>query len=372
MMWIAWFLILGFWLIVLLRVERGRKKAHWRLGPDAPLLPLPRLTVVIPARNEAEHIGACVAAVKASDHPDLDVVVFDDASTDGTGAIATAAGARVILGEGGPPPGWKGKPWALQRAMEALGPQEWTLFLDADVRVHPAALSRAHSYAVQEQLDLLSGLGRLVMGSFWEKVIQPSVGGLILAGNDLDKANSQPERAIANGQFILVRTETWRRLGGHGAVKDDILDDIGLARVFTRGGAKVRCLFMRELFSCRMYRSLGELWYGWTKNLYAGIHYRLSTALVLVGVVAFYFLSPYVLFAWALATGASPWIAAWGGLLLFMHLVRARLDLVFDQQLPYGLLQPLGALMLIGLVLDSVRRSRAGSIRWKGRSYSAG
>lgn len=360
-----------FWLGVIVRVERGRADTRWRLTPASPRREsLPSIAVVIPARDEAAHITACVAAVNASDVPGLDVVVFDDASGDGTGDLAAAAGARVVRGDGGPlPEGWKGKPWAIQRAMDHVD-AEWTLFLDADVRVRPEAVSRAVTHALDEGLDFVSLLGKLDMESFWEKVIQPSVGGLILAGNDLGRANDpeHPERAIANGQFILVRTETWRRLGGHALVRDNILDDIGLARAFGKGGAKVRCLFGRELFSCRMYTGFSELWYGWTKNLYAGMNHSVGTVVFLVVFLCFYFLFPYVAaVVWA---GTGPgW--AWLGVLALSHAVRFRMDRIFGQDPRYGLLQGLGAACLVGLLVDSARRSRAGSIRWKGRTYAA-
>lgn len=362
-----------FWLGVAARTGRTKEKNTWRLGPDAPVdVPLPRLVCVVPARNEAAHIGPCVAALRASDHPALDVLVFDDGSTDGTGALAEAAGARVVQGGGGElPEGWKGKPWALQRATRDLD-ADWIVFVDADVRVHPAALSRAHAYAVREGADLLSGFGRLEMGSFWEKVIQPSVGGLILAGNDLDVANdpAKPERAIANGQLILVRRAAYEEVGGHAAVRDDILDDIGLARAFTAAKKRVICLFMRELFSCRMYTSLRELWDGWTKNLYAGLGHRLDRVAFLVGFVFVDFCAPYLALLWGLAGGPREALAWGAGVVLLMAFVRAWLDRIFGQDVKYGLLQPLGAAALIALLVGSAWRSRAGTVTWKGRQYA--
>lgn len=365
--------IAAFWLGVAIKVRAGRKKEGWKLGPDAPVdVPLPHLAVVVPARNEAANIAACVAALRASDHPDLTVWVFDDGSTDDTARLAALAGAKVVQGGGGDlPAGWKGKPWALQRATRGI-PGDWVLFVDADVRVKPGALSRAHAYAIREGVDLLSGFGKLVMDSFWEKVIQPSVGGLILAGNDLDKANdaAQPERAIANGQFILVRRDAYEAVGGHGAVRDDILDDIGLARAFARAGKRSVCLFMRELFSCRMYTSLRELWLGWTKNLYAGMGHRLDRVVFLAGFVLVDFVLPYGLVVAGLVSGSLPMVA-WGlGLVLLIQAVRFWMDGIFDQDRRYGLLQVLGALALVGLLVDSARRSRAGTVQWKGRQYA--
>ncbi len=381
-MLVACALIALFWVAVALKVGRSKAEARWRLAPDAPVLAgLPRLTVVIPARNEATNIAPCLAALRASDHPNFDVLVIDDGSTDGTSGLARAGGARVISGGGEPiPPGWKGKPWALERATrpDALAPTgepaPWLLFLDADVRVHPAALSRAHSRAIADNVAFLSGFGRLEMVGFWEKVIQPSVGGLIIAGNDLDKVND-PDRAdavIANGQFILVRRDAYDTVGRHASVKADILDDVGLARAFVAKGFAIRVLFMRELFSCRMYTSFSELWQGWTKNLYAGMRYSVVVPVVLSQFVLFEFVLPYFLPIVAFVRGDAVGLAASLGVLLLIHAVRLWMDGIFGQDRRFGLLQPLGALLLVGLLLDSVRRSRLGQVSWKGRTYSVG
>ncbi|MFN7146569.1 MAG: glycosyltransferase, partial [Myxococcota bacterium] len=286
--------------------------------------------------------------------------------------LARAAGAEVLRGGDEPlPEGWKGKPWALVRATRDLH-DDWIVFVDADVRVHPAALSRIHTRAIADGVAFLSGFGKLEMGSFWEKVIQPSVGGLIIAGNDLDAVNDpgKPEKIIANGQLILVRRDAYESVGGHAAVKDDILDDVGLAKAFVAKGHAIRILFLRELFSCRMYTNLRELWHGWTKNLYAGMGYRRDRVVFLVGFLLVEMLLPYALVPWGLASGNAE-ILAWGvGLVALIHAVRFYMDRVFGQEALYGLLQPLGATMLIGLLVDSSRRSRTGRVVWKGRTYA--
>lgn len=370
-----------FWVGAAVKTQRGRHETRWQLKPTAPVdVALPPLRVLIPARDEAANIGACVRSVAAGDHPAVRVTVFDDGSSDGTGPLAAEAGAEVRSGSGGPlPEGWKGKPWALQRASfgpDGAGPctidEDWILFLDADVRVAPEALSRAHAYAIREGLDFLTGFGRLTMVGFWENVIQPSVGGLILSGNDLGKVND-PKRAedlIANGQFILVRRSAYEAVGGHAAVKADILDDVGLARAFFAGGFKTRCVFMRELFSCRMYTTFSELWLGWTKNLYAGLHHRPLTVLFVCGFLVVDLLSPYVMVPLGLAWGRMDVAAAGLGLVALIHAVRAFMDGVFGQDRRYGVLQPLGTIILIGMLLDSLRRSRTGAVVWKGRTYA--
>ena len=374
MMWLH--VLLGgialFWLGALLRVVRSRADTRFRLGVDAPVIDaLPRLAVIVPARDEARNIGACVASVLGSDHPRVELLVFDDGSSDGTADIARAAGARVVEGGAAPlPEGWMGKPWALKRAASETD-ADWICFVDADVRLHPGALSRVHSYAVREDCHLLSGFGKLVMGSFWEKVIQPSVGGLIIAGNDLAVVNDpeRPDKAIANGQLILVQRGAYEGVGGHEAVRDNILDYIGLALAIAGKGFRARCLFMRELFSCRMYTGLAELWRGWTKNLFPGMRYRLDAVALVVGMVLVEFIAPYVIFLFALSAGDVALVASAAAVLVLVHGVRAYMDGIFEQERAYGLLQPLGALVLLGLLLDSVRRTRAGTREWKGRIY---
>ena len=375
-------LIAAFWLSVAAKVGRSRAEDRWRLGPEAAVAPdLPALTVVIPARDEAAHIGPCLEALLASDHPNFDILVFDDGSTDGTAERVRAVPLRetvpvgLIRGAGAVPAGWKGKPWALQRAVAGIGPRPtWLLFLDADVRVHPAALSRAHTRALADGVPFLSGFGRLEMVGFWEKVIQPSVGGLIIAGNDLDKVNdpARKDAVIANGQFILVRRDAYVQAGGHEAVKADILDDVGLARAFVAKDLPIRVVFMRELFSCRMYTNFRELWLGWTKNLYAGMRYSVALPMALSGFVLFEFVLPYFLPPLALLRGDRVGLVAALAVLGLIHTVRFWMDGIFGQDRRYGLLQGLGATMLVGLLLDSVRRSRLGQVAWKGRMYTVG
>ena len=380
-----------FWLGVLARVRKDRGAPKWSLGPDTPLpegldlAALPRLVVVIPARDEAANISACVRALAASDHPHLEIVVFDDGSTDGTGELAAAAvaraedhgagriRARVVRGGGEPlPEGWKGKPWALQRATRDLD-SDWVVFVDADVRVHPACLSRVHARALADGVDFLSGFGKLEMVGFWEKVIQPSVGGLILAGNNLDAVNdpARTDAVIANGQLILVRRAAYEAVGGHGAVRADILDDVGLARAFRAHGFLLRVLFLRELFSCRMYTSFRELWLGWTKNLYAGMGYSLGRVAFLAGFILYEFVWMWVALVAGLVTGNTVWIAWGAALVVLSQLARLWLDGIFGQDRRFGILQPVGALLLVGLVVDSARRSRRGAVIWKGRTYAA-
>ncbi len=363
------------WVGLALRTWQGRRKRRFHLYPDDDPLPAPApgVSVVIPARNEVANIGPCLDAVLAQDHPALEVVVLDDGSTDGTSerlaAYAEDPRVQVVQGQGDPPVGWFGKPWAVHRAQQHAT-MPWLLFIDADVRLQPHAVSRSLAYAVRHELGMLSGFGTLVTGSFWERVLQPVVGGLIVAGNDADAVND-PERrdkAMANGQFILFERGHYERIGGHEAVRNDVLDDVGLARAAKAGGVPFHMTFMRPLFSCRMYSGLGEIWSGWRKNLFAGMHYRWSV----VAAVELYLLITNLL-PWLLLPLVAVGVLGveWGiwslSLIALMQGVRFYLDRVFSHPAIYGPTQILGVSLVMLLILDSAWSSTRGRVAWKGR-----
>ena len=383
MIWMARF-FLGtlsmFWFSVLVRALRSRADDRYRAdekteGPSQGL----SVGVVVPARNEERNIGLVVDTVLGQDHLDLRLVVLNDGSTDNTGAIlGDRHDPRMTIIDGGDAPlpeGWLGKAWACQRGAEYLisadDPPDWLLFVDADVQLHPHALSASLGHAQRNGLAMVSGLGRLVMESFWEKLIQPVMAGLIMAGNDLEKINApdnDDDRPLANGQYILVRRDAYETVGGHSAVRRDVLDDVGMASAITSAGYPYHLIFMRDLFSCRMYTSLAEIWEGWTKNMYAGMRYSMFNLLMVMGFVTWIALFPYLLAVWGLYTGSAEWLAWGGGIALLIQIVRLWLDIQVGQDPRYGPTQPFAVVMLLLLLAHSGLRAKRGTAAWKGRT----
>lgn len=378
--WIARILLglIGlFWIGVAYKTAVGRQKSEFIISPDDNLAPMEDLevSIVIPARNEQDNIGQCVnSALEQQDLGKLQVVVLDDASTDKTPEILNSFNSpslKIIQGGDEPLDGWFGKPWALMRAQKHAN-NKWLLFVDADVKLHPKAASRAVSYATAKKLDMLSGFGRLEAKTFWEKTLQPAIGGLIVSGNSLPEVNSpDSKKVIANGQFILISREAYDKLGGHAAVKDNVLDDVGMAKAAKNAGLKYHCVFMRTLFECRMYGSLGEIWRGWRKNLFAGLHYSWG---VTIGVVSFLFVEMllpwFILFLGIIGILDTEWLI-WGIVLVVIsQLVRFYLDIVFKQPVLYGLTQPLAMALLSLLFLDSAWSTTTGKVSWKGRKVN--
>ncbi len=335
----------------------------------------------MPARDEALNIGACVRAALDSRWPDFEMVVVDDRSSDGTGAAALAAAAndprlRVIEGSE-PPPGWAGKAWACARAAgEAKAPL--LLFLDADVRLHPDALRVLVETAEAERLDLLSAFGTWTLDGAWERVVIPTVGWFIRGAVDLDRVNSpaQPD-AFANGQLILVRRSAYEQVGGHGAIRDQILDDVRLAETFKRRGLRIGLRVAPWLFSVRLYRSLAEIFYGYAKNLFEGMGRRPMLGL---GAVLFIFvgtLLPFLGLGGALvarlglgwAVPGWPWIGWLAGVCALQIAFRWRVERRDGRSGSIAWAHPLANLILVAILLRSVLGMK---VKWKGRIFVDG
>lgn len=376
---LAWSLLCTLvWLGGLLRTLRRARDDTWRLGPEAPAAASNlRASILIPARDEVEDIAPCVRSCLAQDHPRLEVIVLDDGSTDGTAEVLSELQAehpeRLLVISGGSEPlpeGWLGKPWACHRAAARAG-GDYLLFLDADVRLRPEALSRTMAHAEEEGVDLLSGFGELDVRSFGEILLQPVVAATVLADNPLSAVNDpeQPEEALANGQFLLFRREAYEALGGHRAVAAEVVDDQAFARAVKGCGGRLRMLMLRRLFSCRMYTSFGEVWRGWRKNLFPGMDRSWARLGLVVLAGTLLSVGPYLLLLLALI-GLLP--RSWALYALApvgaMQLLRAYLDGLFGLPRWIGLLtHGLANALVIALFIDSAIATTRGRARWKGR-----
>lgn len=393
-MW-AWLSIAGLavlaygWLSALRRTLKGDDQPpEWTLdaqtAPDPLPDPAPTLSVVIPARNEAANIEACVRSVFAAQWPGpLQVVVIDDRSSDDTPKILARLQEEdprlVVVAGQDPPPGWLGKPHALHLA-QAHATGDWLLFIDADVTLDPLGLVRLIGRAHAQGAQMASGLGSLEVHSFWERVVQTRIGAVIASGNPLpDVNNPEHEQAMANGQCLLFTRAAYDTLGGHEAIRDSVLDDVDFAKRAKAHPVPYRLYFAPGVFSCRMYTTLDEIWQGWTKNLFPALGYRWGTTGV---VAAFLFATavlPFVLLAkniTLLALGQPVW---WPILALEGIVVAAILatDALGHRRHGYrwGLFWtfPLGMAIVVGLFLNSAWRISSGrGAVWKGRVVEAG
>ncbi len=231
----------------------------------------PLVSVILPARNEARGVGAAVASHLAQRYRNLELIVVDDESTDGTAAEATRAARgdpRFVLVRGEPvPEGWVGKSWACgQGARRARG--EWLLFSDADVVHDPDTLGRCLGLALRlgrGGLTLTPGVDAATVA---ERVVMPAAATLIqsvLAPGFLVRS-PRSGVVMAAGAYLLVRRDVYDSFNGHDGIGSHMVDDVALAQAVKRSGALLYPADGTGLIRLRMYHDVRELWRGWRKN----------------------------------------------------------------------------------------------------------
>jgi len=335
------------------------------------------LSVLIPARDEEVNIAAALRSVISGSARFLEVLVYDDGSGDGTAREVERVAAeepRVRLIRGGPlPAGWVGKVHACHRlAAEARG--DVLCYLDADVRITGDGLARLLSVMEACEADLVSVAPRQEMRSAGERLLLPFLLLTYLAWLPLPLVwrSRDPRFLVANGQLLAVRREALHRAGGWAAVRGAVVDDLALARRVKESGGRVVFADGSRMASCRMYRGLGEVWNGFSKNVFAGLGARPALLVVAVTGSFLAFLAPWIALPLAIAAGAP---AVAGAAMLGIGangLMRAVLAVRYGHP-PVGvLLHPLGAALAIAIALNSYRWHRAGAVVWRGRSYPVG
>lgn len=347
----------------------GAESAGHQAAQGVPL----DVRIVIPARNEARNLDACLAAAAASDA--AEIVVVDDDSSDATAAIAQNWAARdrrievLRLGPLEADDAWRG--WAGKNRACWLGAEgaerAWLLFLDADARLLPGGLAAALRNAEAEGLDALSLSPEQECGSWAEAAVVPLVFTL------LNRCYAHGERggeAAANGQFFLWRREAYRRVGGHAAVRGGWLEDVALARRLRDGGGRLALLPGTGCVRVRMYRGWREVWRGWGKNAVPLFGWPWAWP---PGVAARTLAAPWIF----LAAAAGSLAAGWGWLAATLALGLAALHGDYARRLPRGQrryavwLLP-GSAVYAAIWWSGARRLRKGTLRWKDRAEPPG
>lgn len=343
---------------------------------------LPRIAVVVPARNESRNIGACIEGLRRQFYPTdrLRLIIVDDNSTDETAAIVRRIAREdqrvTLLDAGALPPGWAGKPHACWRGARGAR-AEWLCFVDADTRPEPALLRTAVVAAQRRGLAMLSLSPLQELTSFYDRLLLPLGFLIIAATQDVTRmTGASSEGVIANGQFILVEAKIYFALGGHAAVRAAICEDRALAYRFFDGGHRLAMLGGETLIRAQMYHDARELWQGLSKNLvdtFGGIGRTLATA---AGTLAVAWLPPVLM---VLAVGQSvvaPEPTSIAALIVAGIATAALLVTLigvsgyFHIPAWYALVAPLGASMAAAIAVNAVLWQRRGRVIWKGRIYS--
>ena len=327
----------------------------------------PRVSVLIPARNEEVNIGACIDGFLAQKYNNFEILVLDDQSTDRTGAIIEAFAERhpkvkAIRGAS-LPSGWLGKNWAChQLSQHAKG--EILIFTDADNRPAPNAIVNTVAYMQKFELGLLSAFPEKVAGTLTEKLVVPVVDMFVYAGLPLwlTYFSRFPSLAAASGLWIAFTHEAYQRVGGHQAVSNQIVEDVELSRLAKKRGIKILTSAGTGVVCCRMYHSFGEVWHGFSKNLFGLVRYK---------TVPFFVLT-LALFT----TCVLPYMTVWFASLTKLSLIAIAMNIVMRAVLalkyrhPFFtsvVLHPFGVLFTLLIGTNSFYQVKRGRLQWKGR-----
>lgn len=347
------------------------------------------VSVIIPARNEEHNIeGAVRSAAGQADAGEI--ILVDDQSSDGTrdAVIAmTKQFPRLRLLESGPlPDGWMGKAHACFEGARAAS-ADWLLFTDADTRHLPGSLAALLARAQREGADLLSISPGQQVETWWEKAVIPLVYVKLARMFRFDDVNDPASpAAAANGQYLLIRRAVYEAIGGWSAVRGAVLDDVALARRVKQTGYKILFLPGAAWARTRMYRRFGEMWRGWTKNLfllYGGNRGKVLIDALRLALVIFL---PYPLLICAailsliaatdgiinaaLISAMVALVCAAAAMASERHYRRQLVSLGFSGRLALYLAP--GALLLSAILASSAWAwRRGGRIQWKGRFYPA-
>ena len=358
----------------------------WKMARTKPtihegrLLPIPEnttISIVVPAHNEDRVIDRCATSLRNQTFKNIQLIFVLDRCTDATLEIlqkhANEDDRICIIENSNCPDGWAGKCNAAKiGASKATG--DWILFTDADTRFDSELVRCAIGSAIKRGASLLSILSTLTISKNFERIVQPIASTFLVRQFPVDRINREHgSRPFANGQFLLFTSEMYASIGGHNAVKEDLLEDIAFARVVHQTGSRVQVLFADGMLQCSMYPTFHAFKEGW-KRIYIEAstrnvnRLRRSGLLVLVvsfllpamgiaGIAVGYTTSPFLFWSSIAAVVATVFIIGW-------------LYAINNAPIIFAVFAPLGGLVVAKLFFDaaSILKNRT-PIQWGGRDY---
>ncbi len=345
-------------------------------APPMPGSACPSCSVLIPARNEERNVRRALCSILASRGVQFEVIVLDDGSTDRTADIVREMAQhdhRVRLETAPPlPAGWCGKQHACS-VLSELASHRLLIFLDADVRLRPDALSRMASFMEQNGVALASGVPAQEMKTFSEQLLIPLVHFVLLGFLPIGRMRSglDPACSAGCGQLFVARREAYAACGGHRAIPSTLHDGPKLPRVFRAAGFATDLFDATDVAVCRMFSCGAEVWGGLSRNAHEALGSPRLIAPVTVLLLGGQVLPVCLLGAIGLVGSASPLAVA----LLLLGTVASFLPRMlavvrFQQPLGSALLHPIGICALLMIQWFAFLRSRSGlPAVWKDRSY---
>jgi len=332
--------------------------------PGASISNFPLVSVLIPARNEEKNISNILSDLITISYKHLEIIVYDDESTDSTGEIVKkfeTQNRQIRLLPGTPlPVGYTGKNYAChQLAGHASG--AYYLFLDADVSLKGAVIEESLSWLIKKDLTLLSIFPVQDMISTGEKISVPLMNWILLSLLPLPliRNSKRSSLAAANGQFMLFPSERYRKYQFHHRFRNHKVEDVAIARFLKKKGEKVDTLLGKEDLRCRMYDSLGSAIDGFSKNFFLFFGNSIAITILYACLIS---LSPVFIFIFLPA-------GAWISYILLILLMRINISLASRQALFQNIfyLLPQQVVFLV-IIVKAIHHRMIHKLTWKGRN----
>ncbi|HOI30309.1 MAG TPA: glycosyltransferase family 2 protein [Melioribacteraceae bacterium] len=323
-----------------------------------------KISVLIPARNEEYNIKACLESVLEQSYKNIEVIVLDDHSIDKTASIVNdfeSKDKRVRIEKGRDlPEGWLGKNWAcFQLAKKASG--DLFLFIDADVRLSRHSVSNGVGLFLGKHLNLLSVFPTQKISGIGAQLVVPLMNWILLTFLPLIKVYSSANKSFvaANGQFILIDSKTYEETGGHSAVRDQVVEDMELARRIKRRNLRMMTALGDDSVSCQMYNSFKDSINGFSKNFFSGFNTNIFVFASLLFFIFVLFFSPLLLVA------AGPEFLVVVSIILIGRIIISKMSR--QNVLINSILHFIQIPVLLFIGFNSVHQSIFGRRTWKGR-----
>jgi glycosyltransferase involved in cell wall biosynthesis len=362
------------WLYYTISARQGIRQIADLTKPEyavAPGTTLPRVSIIVPARNEAAMIAASVRSLLAIDYPDYELVVVDDRSDDATGEILDGlkseyGASLTVVHVRELPTGWLGKTHAMwAAAKQATG--AWILFSDADVIHAPDALQRTVHYAEQEQADHMVLLPTMLMDSVGERMMIPLFLTMFVFDYRPWKVRDPKARdSMGVGAFNMIRRSAYEKIGTYESMRLSVVDDMRLGEKVKQAGLPSRVAFGEGMVAVRWAVGARGVIGNLTKNFFAHLHYNIALSMAAVFVLLWLQLGPWV--GALLATG---WARA-GYVVALFCLIALNRGLRGHTKIraAYILLQPAASMLMVFTLLRSMVLTLAhGGVEWRGTFY---
>ncbi|MEM4312399.1 MAG: glycosyltransferase family 2 protein [Nitrososphaerales archaeon] len=369
-------LIIGFWWVKSLKQRVQYEKSVLYLKPKNYKGDLPYLSVIIPARNEEKHIRNLLLSLKNQDLKEFEVIIVDDDSQDNTLKIAKEFEEVKLISLKELKDKWVGKNWACYKGAK-IARGEWLLFTDADSKFTKDALREALSFCINNDLELLSLAPHINCVGFWSKVTTPLYKGLMNLLLPMVKVNDPRSKTVyLFGSFIMVKASSYWKIGGHEAVKDEMVEDRALGTLAKKEGIKIMLVKGDSFFSSNWVEGFRELWQALVRIFFQGVARNrrgamlFAIALFFIGVMPLLsLLLTFAFFSANLLTLITMILSLINYLLPLGVLHFEIKDLKISKI--YSLLHPLAFSLLIAALILSILKVKRGKVLWRGRYYPA-